>query len=110
MSQRSESPRSQASPKLAQNVLRYESPQNINSDNMNIYIMLFEYAQLMMLNSVVRVSRCLPDFLEKWWVKVSFWFWWCSGQIWKRGSEGVNVYRVRSFGKNALVYRKELGV
>ena len=64
MSQRSESPRSQASPKLAQNVLRYESPQNINNNNMNIYIMLLEYAQLMMLNSVVRVSRCLPDFLE----------------------------------------------
>ena len=66
MFQRSESPRSQASPILAQNVLRYESPQNINSNNMNIYIMLLEYAQLMMLNSVVRVSRCLPDCLEKW--------------------------------------------
>ena len=49
---------------LAQNVMRYENPQNINSNNMNIYIMLLEYAQLMMLNSVVRVSRCLPDFLE----------------------------------------------
>ena len=110
MFQRSESPRSQASPILAQNVLRDESPQNINSNNMNIYIMLLEYAQLMMLNSVMRVSRCLPDYWKSLWVKVSFWFWWCSGQIWKRGSKGVYVYRVRSLEGTFLVYRKELDV
>ena len=81
MFQRAEPTRSQASPTPAQNVMRYENPQNINSNNMIFTLCLFEYAQLMMLSSLMKVSRCLPGCWKSLWVKASFWLWWCSGQI-----------------------------
>ena len=65
MFQRAEPTRSQASPTVAQNVLRYENPQNINSNNMIFTLCLFEYAQLMMLSSMNEGQQMLTWLLEK---------------------------------------------
>ena len=110
MFQRSEPTRSQANPILAQNVLRYENPQNINSNNM-----IFTLCYLNM---------------HSWWCLTA---WWGSAGAYltvgkvvgeslafgsggvldrfslKRGSKGVYVCRVRSLERVSLVYRKKTG-